>query len=252
MKFLTDEDTIFKGVEHYTKLKKRFNKADLNDWYENIYRHPYSIGYVSELFKRLNPKTMEEAYDGYIVSGILDTELPKTKRGRTKEELEEMAIEWKDHAKSDIPLVDFYDALILHAVVETCLGMIMERQAEKMYQGAGFTIEETDGMDDRTLGIDFIARNGDKVFLVQVKPISFFRSDKPDLVSDRYAVWDKHKKGVEKYPNSSYAYMAYDPDGLWLCKGGRMNFRYGELIDQYGRPKVNIDSPEFLHVKVSV
>ena len=249
MEILSERDIEFKGIEHYVSLKKRFNRPDLNNWYEAIYRHPNSIGYVSELFKKINPKTMEEAYNAYLLSAVQDKDLPLAKRGRSAEELETLAIDWKTRSKSDLPLADFYDAIVLHAVVETCLGMIKEREAEEMYERAGYDIEETDGNDDRTLGIDFIARNEDKIFLVQVKPISFFRGEKLDLVSDRRIVWNKHEKGMEKYPSASYTYMIYDPSGLWLSKDGRKNFRYGELIDQYGRPIVSVDSADFEHVK---
>lgn len=248
MKYLTDEDTRFKGKEHYDKLKKRFNKRDINVWYEDIYRHPSSIGFVSTFFKNADPKTLEQAYDMYILSGILDRDLPKENRGRTKEEIEEMAIDWKEKCGVDFPLVDFYDALILHAVIETCFGMIMERRAEDAYRLKGFTIEETDGYTDRNCGIDFVARKGEKTFLVQVKPISFFRGKGEKLTDDRKVViHSKHKAGLSLFPNASYAYMIYDSDEKWINLDGRFNFRYDEFVNNDGSMKVNIDSSIYEH-----
>ena len=248
MKYLNEEDTKFKGPEHYYSLKKRFNRPDINDWYEKIYRQPYSIGYVSELLKKFRPKDYENAYDMYVVSGIVDTDLPKDKRGRTKEELEELALQWKERSGVDLPLVDFYDALVLHAVVETYDGLLMEFKAMEMYEKFGFITEGTDGDTDRSCGIDFVAKKDDKTLLVQVKPISFFRGEKPDLVSDRVAViTTKHRLGLEKFPDSSYTYMIYDKEKKWLNKDGRFNFRYSELVDERGKMKVNIDSEEYKH-----
>lgn len=247
LKELTDEDVKFKEIKRYTDLKRRFNKRDINDWYEKTYRHPQSIGSVSNFFKQLNPKTLEEAYDGYILSGILDTDKKPEDRGRTTEELEALAMAWKKDCGVDLPLVDFYDALVLHAVIETCLGMIKEREAQSAYTSSNFTIKETDGYDDRTCGIDFIADDGKKKFLVQVKPDSFFRGKKKDLVQDRIMAWTKHELGKKKYPGASYTYMVYDRSGKWLKRNGRFNFRYWELMGKNGLPVVDIDGREFSH-----
>lgn len=240
MKILTDEDTKFKGLERYLSLKNRFNKPDINQRYEDIYRQPYSIGFVSKFFKKHKPTSLENAYDLYTISGILDSDMPKTDRGRTKEEIEEMAIEWQKCTVPEIPLVDYYDAIVLHAVIETCFGNIMEREARGIYEEHGYRTMETSGDDDRRLGIDFIAYNEKKRFLVQVKPDSFFRGEKSDLVSDRYWAWKKHDDGIAVY-GGSYAYMIYTKDGKWISKDGRMNFRYSELVDKNGHMKVNID-----------
>ena len=240
MRFLTEEDTKFKDIEHYMNLKKRFNRPDINDWYEKIYRKAYSIGYVSEFFKKVKPTSFENAYDHYILSGFLDTGLPKEKRGRTKEELEQLAIEWKDRCGIDLPLVDFYDTLVLHAVIETCFGMMMEKEAQEAYKHFGFDVTETEGEEDSGLAVDFIARKGEQTILVQVKPVSFFLGSKPDLVSDRKLVWRKQKAGLEKYPSSMYAYMVYDKDGKWAKKDGKFNLIYGDLIDKDGLLKDEI------------
>ena len=239
MKILTEEDVKFKSLEHYMGLKKRFNRPDINQKYENVYRHPSSIGFVSEFFKKNKPTSLENAYDLYTNSGILDIGLPNDKRGRSKEELEDIAIEWQKSTVPEIPLVDFYDAIVLHAVIETCLGNIMEQEARRIYEEHGYKTEETAGNDDRTLGIDFIAYNEVNRFLVQVKPESFFVGEKPDLVRDRKAVWEKQRKGVSAY-GGSYTYMIYAKDGKWINSDGRINFRYSELVDENGHIKANI------------
>jgi len=248
MKYLSEEDTGFKGLEHYESLKKRFNKPDINDWYEKIYRHPQAIGYVSAFFKKNKPSSFENAIGLYHLSGILDRNLPITDRGRTKEEIEDLAIDWKAKCGVDLPLVDFYDTLILHAVIETVFGYLMEGTAAAAYRERGFDVKETDGYDDRSLGIDFIATKDDTELLVQVKPISFFRGEKPDLVKDRVTTWSKHKAGLEKYPKASYVYMIYDPLTKWLKHNGKFNFRYEDLITEDGKAKTSIDDKtKYIH-----
>jgi hypothetical protein len=116
----------------------------------------------------------------------------------------------------------------------------MEREARGIYEEHGYRTMETNGDDDRRLGIDFIAYDEKKRFLVQVKPDSFFRGEKDSLVSDRYWAWKKHDDGIAAY-GGSYAYMIYTKDGKWISKDGRMNFRYSELVDKNGHMKVNID-----------
>lgn len=248
MKYLSEEDTGFKGLERYDTIKKRFNKPDINDWYEKIYRHPQAIGYVSAFFKKYKPASFENALDLYYLSGIRDKDLPITQRGRTKEEIEDLAIDWKEKCGVDLPLVDFYDAIILHAVIETVFGNIMESTAATAYRNRGFDVEETDGRDDRSLGIDFIATMDESKLLVQVKPISFFRGEKADLVKDRVTTWKKHKMGLEKYPEASYAYMIYDPQGKWLKSKGKFNFKYEDLITEDGKAKTSIDDKtKYIH-----
>lgn len=231
---LSDEDTKWKGRDHYYNLKRAFNKEDINTLYEKIYRHPQSIGYVSELFKRLKPVSMENAYDAYILSGILDTDLPREKRGRTKEELEAIAVDWKRKTGSKMPLCDFYDALVLHAVVETVIGNLMESRAEEAYRLFGFEVEKTGGDEDRSLGIDFKAKKDGKIFLVQVKPETFFMGRKDSLVHDRLVMFDKMKAGIAKYPGGVYTIMIYNKDEKWLSDGKRFNFLYDELIGPDG------------------
>ena len=253
MKYLTDEDVRFKGKEHYINLKKRFNLPDINHWYQEIYRHPRSIGYVCDFFREQDPKTVEQAYDMYTLSGILDVDKkPLEHRGRSTNELEDMAIDWREKSGVDLPLVDFYDALVLHAVVETCFGIIMERRAEDAYRARGFTTKETDGYLDRKCGIDFIAQKEDKTILVQVKPATFFRGDglKTGLADDRKTMRNvKQKEGLSKFPDASYAFMMYEQDESWVKKGNRFNFRYDDLVNEDGTMKVNIDSTEYTREK---
>lgn len=232
MKILTEEDVKWKGKEYYHGLKERFNKPEINDWYEKIYRHPQSIGYVSNFFKKHRPTSYENAYDLYTLSGILDKDEPKIYRGRTKEEIEELAIEWKEKSGSSYPLSEFYDAIVLHAVVETVYGNEMEGVAKDKYRKLGYQVEEPICEDDRKMGVDFIAKKDGKTVTVQIKPSSFFMGRKADLVKDRVEFFDKIKRAVKKYHPDIFSVMIYDKERnkKWLTDGGRFNFRYEDLV----------------------
>ena len=244
MKILTEEDVKFKGKEHYYSLKRYFNKPSINDWYEKIYRSAKCIGYVSSLLKKFAPSSAEEAYEKYINSGINDKDKPLIDRGRDYEELEDMAIQWKSLSGSDRPLVDFYDAIILHAVVETYYGNNKESAVSNAFNHFGFDITNTKGQEDSTFGIDLVAKKDENTFLIQVKPKSFFYGMKEDLVKDRAKVWGMQEKGKKKYgPNAWYIYIIYDGDtGKWVMnKKGKCTFRYEELVDRDGRVIVDMN-----------
>ena len=244
MTILTEEDVKFKGKEHYYSLKYDFNRPYINDWYEKIYRSSKCIGYVSSLLKKFAPSSVEEAYEKYISSGINEKDRPLTERGRDYDELEQLAIQWKNLSGSERPVVDFYDALILHAVVETYFGNNKEGAVASAFNHFGYDTTNTKGEEDSQFGIDLVAKKGDDILLIQVKPKSFFYpTKKKDLLDDRAKVWDMQKKGKAKYgSHARYIYIIYDSDtGKWVCNGGgKCTFRYEDLVDKYGNAIVDM------------
>lgn len=253
MKILTEEDIRWKGVDHYLKLKDYFNKGVVSDLYQKIYRHPNSIGYVSELIKNINPKDYEEAYEKYLLSGVNDCAFkPKINRGRSAGELEDLAIEWKEKSGSKRPLQDFYDALVLHAVVETFDGNKTELSAANAYRKRGYTVTIPSGQDDRTCGIDFIAEKDGKKVVVQVKPVSFFRGGERNkgLVHDRVVFFAKKLLAAKRYEGATFAVMIHTDDNRWLNVDGRLNFLYEELVSEDGKVIVDIDEMESKAIEI--
>lgn len=240
MKILTEEDVKFKGSERYYSLKRDFNNIScLNILYNIHFKPSKKIGYVSELLKRLGPTTVEEAYEKYIESGNNERHLPLQERGRTYDELEEMAIKWKEMSHVDKPLVDFYDALVLHAVVETFDGNGMENIVRDAFIAAGFKTRRTNGKEDAEYGIDVVAEKGDQKFLVQVKPKTFYypAPDNDTLLDDRKSMWEKEVKGKEAFGQDFiYQYYIYDKPKFgnsgWIInkKTGNCAFVYTDLV----------------------
>lgn len=244
MKILTEEDVKFKGDEHYYSLKRYFNRKFIIDWYEEKFRPAKSIGYVMQLMERFAPTSSEEAYRLYIESGFNEKDRELEDRGRDYDEIEEMAIEWKTLTNDSHPLVDFYDTLVLHAVIETYDGYIKEKAVKDALLTNGYEVSKPSGKDDSELGIDLIAKKNIDTFLIQVKPHSFFyRTKKGDLIKDRKRVWRAQEKGLKEYgPRAWYRYYIYDNNTkMWvLNKDGKCGFAYEDLVDKNGNVLVNI------------
>lgn len=244
MKYLTDEDVKFKGEAHYNALKQKFNSDVISELYEKKLKFGESIGYVSALMKKFAPTSLEQAYDSYIVSGIIDSDLPRTQRGRTAEELEELAIEWHDYyGKGDIPLVEFYDALVLHAIVETYVGYSFEAEAKRMLDENGFETSWASDYDDGKYAVDIIANKDGRRYFIQVKPVSFFVSNRGHTTRDRRRIIEAMVNAVHDFGDITYKYLIYDKNTkMWLVneKDGRCAFDYSTLVGLNGEPLSDI------------
>lgn len=247
MKILTDDEARFKGVEHYRRMKHRFNQNDVNTAYNRKYKLPEYIGYCMRIFERLAPVSYEDAFEKYTESGY-DTAFNSYERGRTKDEIESIAITWMAECPdSKLELVDFYDAMVLHAIVETYDGYMREKQVKDSLVGAGAKIDTVSGDEDVKMAIDVKAELNGNTFLIQVKPISFFAGNhNKSLNEDRAALKRKESRAREKYGKNTYfRYLIYDSwgNGEWVVneKKNKCSFSYDELLDEFGRPKVNVD-----------
>ena len=231
---LNEEDVKFKGVDHYYNLKQLFNRDDVTYMYENKYKFGNSIGYVSALMKRLNPSSVENAYELYLRSGEEDTYLPPTKRGRSANELEKLAIEWmNEYGKGDIPLDKFYDALVLHAVVETYDGFKYEKMAKDMLDDCGFETDWSDDAADGKYFVDIIAKKDGVTYFIQVKPLSFFTASREHTRRDRVKAFNCMRQAKQDFGNIVYKYLIYDKySGLWVVNenDGRCAFDYDALV----------------------
>ena len=249
MKLLTEKEKKFKGVEHYKNLKRRFNQNDVNASYNKTYKLPEYIGYCMRIFERLEPTSYEDAFKKYTESGY-DTNFDSLNRGRTKEEIVAIAKKWMEECPdSKLSLVDFYDAMILHIVVETYDGYLREKQVKDALKQVGADIETVSGDEDVKMAIDVKAELNGNTFLIQVKPISFFvggMTNKP-LNDDRKALSRKERRAREKYgANTYFRYLLYDSfdTGEWIVneEKGKCSFSYDELLDNFARPKKNYET----------
>ena len=243
MIYLTEDDIKWKGVDYYISLKKKWNDDKYGIPWKKYASKP-SVGSMVSLCDKWNPSSYEDFYYIYTGWGAKLNVYNKIDRGRTVDELEEIAIRWRNDANDfETPLSEYFDAIILHTVVETYVGKDFENKAIDMLNDNGFTTKHGTQDEDSDMNIDFkIYKDGELKSLVQVKPISFIISNRKHTREDRINVFEKHKKGWKKYPGIPYIYLIYDASTLkWVYneKENRCAFAYEDLVNLDGSPIIS-------------
>lgn len=243
MKFLTAEDVKWKGEKYYSSLKSKWNKDQYGIPWQIHYAGKPSVGAMVHLCNEWKPESYEHFFNLYINDKTQTTD--PTLRGRSLDELEDIAIRWqKDSGDYETPLSEYFDAIILHTIIETYVGVDFEKKAISCLEENGYRVEHGDNNEDSEMNIDFkVFKDGKLKALIQVKPLSFIMSNRGHTKSDRLNVFEKHKKGHKKYPGVPYCYLIYDASTIqWLYNNdkGRCIFDYEELVDRFGNPKKSI------------
>ena len=241
MKFLTEEDVKWKGIGHYISLKKKWNKDEpYGKHWQGKYSGKPSVGAMVWLCEEWKPNSYEEFFNMYITRHEGDD---KIHRGRSLEELEQIAINWqKDSEDFNTPLSEYFDAIILHTIVETYIGVDFENKAMKaMNDTKKYILERGTDEEDSAMNIDWKVFNLEHKLqcFIQVKPISFIISDRIHTFKDRVNAFEKHDKGNEKYPGVPYYYLIYDGySNKWIYNpnSNRCIFKYEELVRKNGNP----------------
>ena len=247
MKILNENDVKFKDLSTYLDLKGPMNREPYSIIWRNKYSGRPSVGSCMWLCKHLNPSTYEDFFNKYVESGIKDVWKDRygkksSGRGRTLDELEEIAINWRADCGNppDLDLCTFFDAVVLHVIIETFMGKDKELEARDILEGNGFITEDGTDEEDTEMNIDFkVYKDGELKYLMQVKPVSFITSSNRDTKNDRIEAFKKHENGHKKYPGIPYYYLVYDAsNGLWIVNEdkGRCLFEYEELVDNFGNP----------------
>ena len=240
MKFLTEEETKWKGIEYYNSLKKDWNDDKYGKYWQRKYSGKPSVGAMVWLCDKWKPNSYEDFFNMYITKYNGNDRIY---RGRSLEELEEIAINWqKDCVDYGKPLSEYFDAIILHTVVETFVGVDFEKKAVQALESTNrYIAERGTDEEDSAMNIDYKVFNLDHklLYFIQVKPISFIVSDKSHTFKDRVNAFEKHKKGNEMYPGVPYYYLIYDAyTNKWVVNPNknRCLFEYHELVKSNGEP----------------
>lgn len=242
LKELNEDDIKFKDPDHYINLKKKWNKDLYGETWRKLFSGRPQIGACMWLCDKLKPTSFDDFYEKYIDSGKNDKFVNKIHRGRTTEELEDIAIRWRNVCNDfNTPLSEYYDAIVLHAIIETYMGRHFETKAIENLKENGYDVEHGDEYEDEYMNIDLkIYKDNKLLAFLQVKPLSFITSNKGHTKKDRIEVFKKHKFGHEKYPNIPYKYLLYDSKTqkwVYNAKEGRNLFNYEDLVDINGNSK---------------
>lgn len=202
------------------------------------------LGDLSSLYQRLQPTDYDDFLVKYCEDGLKhkDNELMKYRRGRSVEELWELAKEYRELTGNfDIPLEVYMQNLITLAIIDTYDGQRFEREVGSYMTNKGILYDKPKNNEDSKYGIDFKVYGKDFTdlkCLIQVKPISFFRGDKNEaLKQDRICAFEKYEICRKEYGVPTF-YMVYDiwRNGMvkWLCKDGNFCLKLHELTNPDG------------------
>jgi hypothetical protein len=238
VKFLTEDDVKWKGLQYYNSLKSKWNNDKYGESWQKKYAGKPSVGAMVYLCETWKPESYEDFFNMYISRHEGND---RVHRGRSLEELEEIAINWQNDSKDfETPLSEYFDAIILHTVVETYVGSDFEKRAVKCLEENGFKAIHGTDEEDSSMNIDYkIYKDNVLKFFLQVKPISFVVSDRIHTFRDRVNAFEKHDVGNKKYPGVPYYYLIYDG---YKCKWiynpdkKRCLFKYEELVRKNGLP----------------
>lgn len=199
-----------------------------------------SIGDCSNLFQRLRPTDYYDFYVKYTKDGeeTVSNRKDFLHYGRTEEEIEHVARKYMDACgNTSFTFEEFVKNVYMHTIIETFDGQIKEQEVNQLLANMGYTYEKPQGNEDSRFGIDFkVYKNGVLRFVLQVKPISFFKGHyNRSLIEDRIGAFEKEtlvkrNLGVQTY------YMVYklDDNGTveWLTENGKMCFELQRLCNQ--------------------
>lgn len=221
------------------KAKDELRKYDLIGM---LWRNSYSgspfIGNMTNLFRILKPSSEKEFCDKYFAYAKEHHDLPIKERGLTYEEFEELVASYmkygNDLIDKDYDYETYFNDALCHIITETYDGKIQEIEFMQFLNGLGYKCDYFEGNIDTNYGVDIkVTRNDGRVSAIQIKPITFFRSKRLDVVRDRINMCHKYEKALNELGIKTY-YAIYYKDKkngnvLWLKNGNGYRFKINEL-----------------------
>ena len=236
MKYLTEEETKWKGEKHYEGTRDILHRiakesGDKNLFsvpWRNIYAKRKNSGPCMKTCRLLCPDSSEEFYlNGYTIN-------PKM----SFEHIEELAVNYRASVKrEDLPLSLFYDNIVCHNFVETFEGCKKELEVIRALKKTDFKQVPSTDEDDWKYGADIIVEKNGIIHFIQVKPISFLFSMNKDCIDDRKKIFYQFipeqikKNGGKKIP---FIWLFYDYNTKdWIFNPLKNNFQFNieELLD---------------------
>lgn len=204
------------------------------------------VGDCSFLYKKLRPVSYQDFLEKYTNDGKSNNSISNKKRGRTEQEIIELAKKYQGMANKDIPLEIYIMNVYTHVIIETYDGQRIEEYIEDSIKNNNNAIvKRCYGKYDAEYGIDMIVQVPDKKFALQVKPVSFFNGNNNEsLIKDRAYAFIKEKKCFHNLNLHTY-YMIYDIINDKSCRiymnGDKKLFKLETLCNSNGIIKCNIN-----------
>ena len=236
MKYLTEEETKWKGEKYYentkfiaSKIAKDSGNKDLFSvpW-RNVYAKRKNSGPCMKTCRLLCPDNCEAFYiNGYTIN-------PKM----SFEHIEDLAIKYRKHiCREDLPLSLFYDIIVCHNFVETFEGCQKELEVIRVLKKSDFKQIPSTDKDDWKYGADIIVEKNGIIYFIQVKPISFLFSMNKDCIDDRRKIFNQFIPEQIKRNNGKkipFIWLFYDYNTKdWVFNPLKNNFQFNieEVLD---------------------
>lgn len=223
-----------KDFQKTNRISKKYN----TQWKKFAGRN--SIGDCSNLFQRLRPTDYYDFYLKYTKDGEETVHNREEFKyyGRTEDEIEEVAKKYmKECGDNSYTLEEYVKNVYMHTIIETFDGQRKEEDINQVLVDLGYTYEKPKDNEDSRFGIDFkVFKDNNIVFVLQIKPISFFTgTHNRSLIEDRIGAFEKQSLVQSKYKVPTY-FMVYKADDngcvSWLCENGKMCFELSRLCNQ--------------------
>ena len=230
MKFLTEDDVKWKGVDFYESQKEILNDKKYAIPWRNIFSKRKISGPCMNTCSRLKPINEEDFCNR---AGDICPKL-------AKENWEFIALRWREYCgEKFIPLSVFYNVVVCHNIVETFRGKETELKVANMLRDAGFEIVPTTDDDDAKRGIDIFAKKDGQKYFIQVKVISYLFGCKPDLVADRVKVFTQYiPNQKEEYGEGiPYWWIFYDyktKEWIWNPESNSFKWDIEKILNRNG------------------
>ena len=229
------------------ECKKILNKSPKSRIiYKNKCSYGPFLGNCTNLYHKLKPLNYKDFYDKELKYAEENQNLPIEDRGLTYEEFYMLAYKYKvlleDCTRLRYDLSVYFYALVCHAIIETFVGQKKEEMIMDYITNKGFEVKKVEGKKDAKYGVDIEVIGKGQHFYLQVKPISFFKSEYPDTHEDRIDACRKREEILELEGFDTY-YIIYDLDWetskiKWVNnKNNGILFKIGDLF-QYEKDDI--------------
>lgn len=201
---------------------------------------PDFMGNCTDLYHKLKPLNYKDFYERELKYAEENQHLPIKDRGLTYEEFYMLAHKYKvllegcTNLRYDLSI--YFYALVCHAIVETFDGQKREEMIMDYISKKGFEVKKVKGEKDAKYGVDIEVIGKGQHFYVQVKPITFFKAERPDTHEDRIGACRKREEILKLEGLDTY-YIIYDLDWKtsqtkWVInKNNGILFKISDLFD---------------------
>lgn len=214
------------NLDRTTDLKEK--------WYWNGLNSTQNLGCVTYLYKKYNrPETVEEFYNAYTADTATSSTQDLRTYGRSEEYLENVTNTLAENDGNRFEFEDYFSYILKKLFYDTINGAKKETELANLLKSKGYIIKDPTFYEDTKLGVDmFVYKDGKLLFIIQVKPHTFFIGDRnQSLINDRRKALDKEKKCKERFRVPVF-YCIYDKQGKWLRNDkGRMCWKLDTLIN---------------------